>query len=52
MKPIVYTCVYGDYDDLKDQPDIGADYICFTDNPYPPHQHGLIKVIGVYNGII
>jgi hypothetical protein len=22
------------------------------DNPYPPHQHGLIKVIGVYNGII
>jgi|LSQX01.2.fsa_nt_gb hypothetical protein len=33
MKPIVYTCVYGDYDDLKDQPDIGADYICFTDNP-------------------
>jgi len=33
MKPIVYTCVYGDYDNLKDQPDIGADYICFTDNP-------------------
>lgn len=22
------------------------------DNPYPPHQHGLIKVVGVYNGII
>lgn len=33
MKPIVYTCVYGNYDNLKPQPDIGADYICFTDNP-------------------
>jgi len=33
MKPIVYTCIYGNYDNLKPQPDIGADYICFTDNP-------------------
>ena len=33
MRPIVYTSIYGDYDNLKDQPDIGADYICFTDNP-------------------
>ena len=33
MRPIVYTTIYGDYDNLKDQPDIGADYICFTDNP-------------------
>lgn len=33
MKPIVYTTIYGNYDDLKDQPDIGADYVCFTDNP-------------------
>lgn len=33
MRPIVYTTVYGNYDNLKDQPDIGADYICFTDNP-------------------
>lgn len=33
MKPVVYTTIYGDYDNLKDQPDIGADYICFTDNP-------------------
>lgn len=33
MKPIVYTCIYGDYDELKDQPDMGVDYVCFTDNP-------------------
>lgn len=33
MKPVVYTCIYGNYDNLIDQPDIGADYICFTDNP-------------------
>ena len=33
MKPIVYTSIYGDYDNLKPQPDIGVDYICFTDNP-------------------
>jgi len=33
MRPIVYTSVYGNYDNLKSQPDIGADYICFTDNP-------------------
>lgn len=33
MRPVVYTTIYGDYDNLKDQPDIGADYVCFTDNP-------------------
>lgn len=33
MKPIVYTAIYGNYDNLKDQPDIGARYICYTDNP-------------------
>ena len=33
MKPIVYTTIYGDYDNLKDQPDIGVRYICYTDNP-------------------
>ena len=33
MKPIVYTSIYGEYDNLKPQPDIGVDYICFTDNP-------------------
>lgn len=33
MRPIVYTSIYGNYDNLKSQPDIGADYICFTDNP-------------------
>jgi hypothetical protein len=33
MKPIVYTTIYGDYDNLKDQPDIGVRYVCYTDNP-------------------
>jgi len=33
MKPIVYTAIYGGYDNPKDQPDIGVDYICYTDNP-------------------
>lgn len=32
---IVYTCIFGDYDDLKDPPYISknCDYVCFTDNP-------------------
>lgn len=32
---VVYTCITGDYDDLKEPEYIsnGFDYICFTDNP-------------------
>ena len=33
MKPIIYTTIFGNYDEPKPHPDIDADFICFTDNP-------------------
>jgi len=33
MRPTIYTTIYGNYDTLKQQPDIDANFVCFTDNP-------------------
>ena len=33
MRAVIYTTIYGNYDGLKEQPNIDADFVCFTDNP-------------------
>jgi len=30
---LIYTAIYGKYDKLFEQPDIGVKYICYTDDP-------------------
>lgn len=33
MKPIVYTTIFGSYDEPKPHPEMDADFVCITDDP-------------------
>ena len=47
FKTVIYTAIYGGYDDLKQPPvqDVPCDYICFTDNKRLKHNSGLWRVV-------
>lgn len=45
MNKVVYTCIYGDYDDLKEPVTVsdGWDYICFTDQDLKSKTWKIVK---------
>ncbi|MEJ5177561.1 glycosyltransferase domain-containing protein [Erwinia sp. MYb416] len=52
-KRVVYTAIFGDYDDLlePDYVDSSIDYICFTNNKSLKSSHWIVKYVDNFNGV-
>lgn len=51
MKKVIYTCIFGDYDDLKEPKVIteGWTYICFTDQNFKSDVWEVVKIDSLDN---